>query len=161
MNLFRLHLLLGLLIALSAAGSYSEAGEDLRMQAAMRLVDQLGLTQRYLEFADAAVQASMAEQKLCRAEAQVCLEVIQEFFDEEVLQSREELTVNLAQVYAGHYSAQELEAIVRFFESPAGAAWLDKATAVEASLDEIGYEWANLVRARVLEVSQEAFKNLK
>jgi hypothetical protein len=160
MNKPCLCLLLNLLIILSAAGGYPEAGEAEKIRSAARLVDRLGITQRYLEVADSAVQASMAEQQLCRADLQVCLEVIKEFFDEEVLQSREELAANLAEVYAAAYSEQELEEILRFFESPSGQAWLEKGQTVEASLDEIGYEWANQLRDRVLQMSQEAFKKL-
>ena len=61
----------------------------------------------------------------------------------------------LAEIYAGHFSENELREIVLFFNSSAGSAWLDKGPMLETEGEQIGLEWGQLLMQRVLKRFEE------
>ena len=80
---------------------------------------------------------------------------LRKIFREEVLLGKEELKLMLAEIYAAHFSENELRQIVIFFNSPAGAAWLEKRPSLETESEQIGLEWGQLLMQRVLKRFEE------
>jgi hypothetical protein len=69
---------------------------------------------------------------------------------EEFMASEEELKWNLAEIYTKYFSEAELLDIVRFFDSPAGKAWLENSAPILTEGEQVGHEWAKILTERVL-----------
>jgi hypothetical protein len=75
---------------------------------------------------------------------------LKKIFIDEVNSGEDELKWMLAEIYAAQFSQAELEAILFFFNSQAGNAWLDKKLLIQTESEQIGLEWGRLLTQRVL-----------
>ena len=67
----------------------------------------------------------------------------------------EELKLMLAEIYAAHFSENELREIVNFFNTSSGKAWLEKQPILETEAEQIGLEWAQLLTQKTLKKFEE------
>jgi len=125
-------------------------GEKEQLAMAAVLVEKSHLPEMFVDLAEASVESYYERYDNPAAANQTTDNPLRRIFKEEVSLGKEELKLMLAEIYATHFSENELRGIVIFFNSSAGSAWLEKRPMLEIESEQIGLEWGQLLTHRVL-----------
>ncbi len=125
-------------------------GENEQLEMAAVLVENQRLPEMFVELAEAFMETYFERYDTPAAATPTAENPLRKIFKEEVRLGEEELRLMLAEIYAAHFSENELKEIVNFFNAPAGRAWLEKRPLLETEGEKIGLEWSQLLTQRVL-----------
>ena len=130
--------------------SQAQGGDEEQLALAAVLVDKTRRTEMFATLAESFMETYFERYDNPAAENPAAGNPLRKIFREEVILGKEELKMMLAEIYAAHFSENELREIVLFFNSPAGTAWLEKHPMLETEGEQIGLEWGQLLMQRVL-----------
>ncbi len=118
---------------------------------AFRLVEQTNMSDMFVELAQTFMQPYFENYEDTEATDLSQPNRLREVFENEVRMGEDELKWMLAGIYARHFTENELREIVNFFDSPAGAAWLQKRLLIQTESEQLGLEWGKMVTERVFQ----------
>ena len=128
----------------------AHGGEKEQLAMAVVLVEKSRLPERFVDLAEAFMETYFERYDKPLAENPADGNPLRKIFLEEVSLGEEELNLMLAEIYAAHFSENELREIVNFFNTSAGRAWLEKQPILETEAEQIGLEWAQLLTQKTL-----------
>jgi predicted nucleotidyltransferase len=134
----------------------ARGGETERLAMAVVLVENSRLPQRFVDLAEAFMETYFERYDKPLAENPAEGNPFRKIFLDEVRLGEEELKLMLAEIYAAHFSENELREIVNFFNTPSGKAWLEKRPILETEAEQIGLEWGQLLTQKVLKKFEAA-----
>ena len=129
---------------------HARGGDEEQLALAAVLVDKTQRTEMFAALAESFMDTYFERYDNPGAENPAAENPLRKIFQEEVILGKEELRLMLAEIFAAHFSENELRQIVIFFNSPAGAAWLEKRPLLETESEQVGLEWGQLLMQRVL-----------
>lgn len=141
-----LSIISGIILTVPAFGDEKE-----HMELAFTLVEQTNMSVLFVELAETFMQPYFEKHDNPEATDLSQPNPLRAVFEEEVRLGQDELKWMLAGIYAKHFSEDELREIVRFFDSPPGAAWLDKRLYIQSESEQLGLEWGKLLTQRVFQ----------
>ena len=127
----------------------AHGGENDRLDLANKIVAKTNMAKEFVDMAEAFMDADFERYEAPGAKNSADANSLKKIFEDEVSSGIEELTSMLAEIYAAHFSENELQQILSFFDSPAGAAWLDKNLIIQTEVEQVGLEWGQLLGRRV------------
>jgi hypothetical protein len=133
----------------------AHGGDQERLTLAAALVEKTSRAEMFAALAENFMETYFERYDNPAAQNPAAGNPLRKIFQEEVTLGKEELKQMLAEIYAGHFSENELREIVLFFNSSAGTAWLDKRPMLETEGEQIGLEWGQLLMQRVLKRFEE------
>ena len=136
----------GIILIVPAFGDEKE-----HMELAYTLVEQTNMSVMFVELAETFMQPYFEKHDNPEATDLSKPNQLRTVFEEEVRLGQDELKWMLAGIYAKHFTEHELMEIVSFFDSPAGAAWLDKRLFIQTESEQLGLEWGKLLTQRVFQ----------
>ena len=125
--------------------------EEKQLKLAFTLVEQTNMSDMFVELAETFMQPYFEKYEDPESTDLSRPNRLKEAFHNEVRMGKDELKWMLAGIYAKHFTENELSEIVQFFDSPAGAAWLDKRLMVQTDSEQLGLEWGKMVTQRVFQ----------
>ena len=125
--------------------------EQEQMELAFTLVEQTNMSIMFVEMAETFMQPYFEDHENPEELDLAKPSRLRAVFQEEVRMGQDELKWALAGIYAKHFTENELRDIVRFFDSPTGAAWLDKRLLIQTDSEQLGLEWGKLLTKRVFQ----------
>jgi hypothetical protein len=128
----------------------AHGGEKERLAMAVALVEKTRLSERFVDLAAAFMETYFERYDKPLEQNPVAANPFRKIFIEEVGLGEEELKLMLAEMYAAHFSENELREIVNFFNTSSGKAWLEKQPILETEAEQIGLEWGQLLTQKVL-----------
>lgn len=128
-----------------------------RLELALKLVEKTNMAQMFVDLAGSSMEAYFESFENPDAADSVHANPFKKIFEEEVNLGQEELAWMLAEIYAAHFTENELEKILDFFNSPPGKAWLDKKLIIQTEGEQIGLEWSQLLTQRVLKKFKDKY----
>ena len=131
-------------------------GEREQLAMAVALVEKSHLPERFVDLAEAFMETYFERYDKPLAENPAAGNPFRRIFLEEVSLGEEELKLMLAEIYAAHFSENELREIVDFFNTSSGKAWLEKQPVLETEAEQIGLEWGQLLTQKVLKKFEAA-----
>jgi hypothetical protein len=131
-------------------------GERDQLAMAVVLVEKSHLPERFVDLAEAFMETYFERYDKPLAENPAAGNPFRRIFLEEVSLGEEELKLMLAEIYAAHFSENELREIVDFFNTSSGKAWLEKQPVLETEAEQIGLEWGQLLTQKVLKKFEAA-----
>ena len=137
-----------ILVVLVPWQAHGDEKEQLAM--AVDLVEKSRLPERFVDLAEAYMETYFERYDKPHAENPADGNPFRKIFIEEVGLGEEELKLMLAEIYAAHFSENELKEIVNFFNTSSGKAWLEKQPILETEAEQIGLEWTQLLTQKVL-----------
>ncbi len=136
----------GIILTVPAFGDEKE-----HMDLAFTLVEQTNMSVMFVELAETFMQPYFEEHENPEATDLSEPNQLRAAFNEEVRLGQDELKWMLAGIYAKYFTEDELREIVSFFDSPPGAAWLDKRLFIQTESEQLGLEWGKLLTQRVFQ----------
>ena len=127
-----------------------------RLAMALVLVEKSRLPERFVDLSEAFMETYFERYDKPVAENPADGNPLRKIFLEEVSLGEEELKLMLAEIYAAHFSENELREIVDFFNTSSGKAWLEKQPVLETEAEQIGLEWGQLLTQKVLKKFEAA-----
>ena len=128
----------------------AHCGENSRLELAFKLVEKTNMSKMFVDLAETSMEAYFERFETPGAEEPALANPLKKIFEDEVNLGHEELAWMLAEIYAAHFTENELGDILAFFDSPAGRAWLDKKLIIQTEGEQVGLEWGQLLTRRVL-----------
>ncbi|MBE9543677.1 MAG: DUF2059 domain-containing protein [Proteobacteria bacterium] len=128
----------------------AHGGEKEQLEMAAMLVEKSHLPEMFVDLAEAFMETYFERYDKLAAQDPAAGNPLRKIFIEEVSLGEEELKLMLAEIYAAHFSENELRETLIFFNSSAGRAWLEKRPMLETESEQIGLEWGQLLTRRVL-----------
>ncbi len=125
--------------------------EEKQLELAFTLVEQTNMSNMFVELAETFMQPYFENDENPDSPDLSKTNRFRAAFENEVRMGEGELKWMLAGIYAKHFTENELREIVNFFDSPAGAAWLDKRLFIQTESEQLGLEWGKLVTQRVFQ----------
>ena len=125
--------------------------EEEQLELAFTLVEQTNMPDMFVELAETFMQPYFEKYENPESTDLSRPNRVKEAFHNEVRMGKEELQWMLAGIYAKYFTENELREIVSFFNSPAGAAWLDYRLLIKTESEQIGLEWGKMVTQRVFQ----------
>jgi hypothetical protein len=125
-------------------------GEKERLAMAVVLVEKSRLPERFVDLTEAFMETYFERYDKPLAENPAEGNPLRKIFLKEVSLGEEELKLMLAEIFAAHFSENELKEIVDFFNTSSGRAWLEKQPILETEAEQIGLEWGQLLTQKVL-----------
>ena len=125
--------------------------EEKQLELAFTLVEQTNMSDMFVELAEAFMQPYFEKYEDPESTDLSRPNRLKEAFHSEVRMGKDELKWMLAGIYAKHFTENELREIVQFFDSPAGAAWLDNHLMIQTESEQLGLEWGKMVTQRVFQ----------
>jgi len=135
----------------------ANGGENDRLDLANKIVAKTNMSKMFVDMAEAFMDADFERYEAPGAKDPADANSLKKIFEDEVSSGIEELTSMLAEIYAAHFSENELRQILSFFDSPAGAAWLDKNLIIQTEAEQVGLEWGQLLGRRVWKKFEEKY----
>jgi hypothetical protein len=129
---------------------HAQGSDEEQLALAAVLVDKTQQTEMFAALAESLMDTYFERYDNPGAQNPAAENPLRKIFQEEVSLGKEELRQMLAEIFAAHFSENQLRQIVIFFNSPAGAAWLEKRPLLETESEQIGLEWGQLLMQRVL-----------
>ena len=129
---------------------HAHGGEKEQLEMAAMLVEKSRLQEMFVDLAEAFMETYFERYDKLAAQDPATGNPLRKIFIEEVSLGEEELKLMLAEIYAAHFSENELRETLIFFNSSAGRAWLEKRPMLETESEQIGLEWGQLLTRRVL-----------
>ena len=127
----------------------AHAGENDRLDLANKIVAKTNMSNMFVDMAEAFMDTYFEGYETPGAKDPADANSLKKIFEDEVGSGVEELNSMLAEIYAAYFSESELREILSFFDSPAGAAWLDKNLIIQTEAEQVGLEWGQLLSRRV------------
>jgi len=124
--------------------------DNQKLALAYSLVEKTKISEMFIDLAESFMQNYFERYEKPGVENQMEANPLKKIFNDEVELGEDELKWMLAEIYATHFTEDELKRIVIFFDSPAGKAWLDRRLMVETEGEQVGLEWGRLLTQRVL-----------
>jgi hypothetical protein len=128
----------------------AHGGENDRLDLANKIVAKTNISKMFVDMAAGFMDSYFERDEDPGTKNPADANPLKKIFEDEVSSGIEELTSMLAEIYATHFSENELREILSFFDSPAGAAWLDKNLIIQTEAEQVGLEWSQLLSRRVL-----------
>jgi len=128
----------------------ADSAEKDRLELAFKLVEKTNMSKIFVDLAEAFMETYFERYETTGADDSANAHALKKIFKDEVNLGQEELAWMLAEIYAAHFTENELEEILAFFDSPAGKAWLDKKIIIQTEGEQVGLEWSQLLTRRVL-----------
>jgi hypothetical protein len=128
----------------------AESAEKDRLELAFKLVEKTNMAKMFVDLAESSMESYFERYENPAAKDPAHANPLKRIFENEVNLGQEELAWMLAEIYAAHFTENELEKILAFFSSPAGQTWLDNKLTIQTEGDQIGLEWGQLLTRRVL-----------
>lgn len=128
----------------------TQADDDQKLALAYSLVEKTKMSKMFVDLAESFMQNHFERYEKPGVENQMNANPLKKVFNNEVAQGEDELKWMLAEIYATHFTENELNRITIFFNSPAGKAWLDRKPIIETEVEQVGLEWGRLLTQRVL-----------
>jgi hypothetical protein len=125
--------------------------EKEHLELAFTLVEQTNMSSMFVELAETFMQPYFENHENPDTPGLLKSNQLRALFEDEVRLGEDELKWMLAGIYAKHFTENELREIVRFFDSPPGAAWLDKRLFIQTESEQLGLEWGKLLTQRVFQ----------
>jgi len=126
------------------------SAEKDRLELAFKLVEKTSMSKMFVDLAETFMETYFERYETPGAKDSEKANALKKIFQDEVNLGQEELAWMLAEIYAAHFTENELEEILAFFDSPAGKAWLDKKIIIQTEGEQVGLEWSQLLTRRVL-----------
>ncbi|MGD8258203.1 MAG: DUF2059 domain-containing protein [Desulfobacterales bacterium] len=128
----------------------TQGDDSQKLALAYSLVEKTNMSKMFVDLAESFMQNYFERYERPGVENQMNANPLQKVFNDEVAQGEDELKWMLAEIYATHFTENELKHITIFFNSPAGKAWLDRRPIIESDGEQLGLEWGRLLTQRVL-----------
>ncbi len=128
----------------------ARGGENDRLDLANKIVAKTNMSKMFVDMAAGFMDADFERNEDSGTKDPTDADPLKKIFEDEVNSGIEELTSMLAEIYAAHFSENELREILSFFDSAAGAAWLDRNLIIQTEAEQVGLEWSQLLSRRVL-----------
>ena len=128
----------------------AHSAEKDRLELAFKLVEKTNMSKMFVDLAESSMEAYFERFETPGAKDPAIANPLKKIFKDEVNLGHEELAWMLAEIYAAHFTENELGEILTFFDSPAGRAWLDKKLIIQTEGEQVGLEWGQLLTRRVL-----------
>ena len=125
-------------------------GEKEQLELAFKLVEQTNQSKMFIDLAAASMETYFERYDKPGVDGSIIDNPLRKIFKDEVRLGEDELKWMLAEIYAAHFTENELRQLLVFFDSPAGKAWLDKRLMLQTDSEQIGLEWGQLLTRRVL-----------
>ena len=129
---------------------HTRGDDNQKLALAYSLVEKTKMSKTFVDLAESFMQNYFERYDKPGFENQSNANPLQKIFKDEVGLGEDELKWMLAEIYATHFTEDELERITVFFNSPAGIAWLDRRHIIETEGEQVGLEWGRLLTQRVL-----------
>jgi len=144
----RVNIIVFIMVVMVAGQTRGDDNQKLAL--AYSLVEKTKISEMFIDLAESFMQNYFERYEKPGVENQMEANPLKKIFNDEVELGEDELKWMLAEIYATHFTEDELKRIVIFFDSPAGKAWLDRRLMVETEGEQVGLEWGRLLTQRVL-----------
>ena len=128
----------------------AHSDEKDQLELAFRLVEKTGMTKTFVDLSEAFMATYFERYDSASEQSPAKSNPLRKIFSDEVYLGEEELKWMLAEIFATHLKENELRAILAFFDSPSGNAWLEKKLLIQTESEQVGLEWGRLLTQRVL-----------
>ena len=128
----------------------AHSDEKDQLELAFRLVEKTSHSKIFVDLSEAFMATYFERYEPAAKQSPVKVNPLRKIFSDEVYLGEDELKWMLAEIYAAHLTEKELRAILAFFDSPSGNAWLDKKLLIQTESEQVGLEWGRLLTQRVL-----------
>ena len=128
----------------------AHSDEKDQLELAFRLVEKTGMTKTFVDLSEAFMATYFERYDSASEQSPVKSNPLRKIFIDEVYLGEEELKWMLAEIFVTHLKENELRAILAFFDSPSGNAWLEKKFLIQTESEQVGLEWGRLLTQRVL-----------
>ena len=128
----------------------THGGEKDQLELACKLVEKTRLSKIFVDLSEAFMETYFERYETTDAKDPVKANPLRKIFSDEVYLGEDELKWMLAEIYAAHFTENELRAILVFFDSTSGHAWLEKKILIQTESEQVGLEWGRLLTQRVL-----------
>ena len=125
-------------------------GEKDQLELAFKLVEKTRLSKIFVDLSEAFMETYFQRYEETSTQDTTKTNPLRKIFQDEVYLGEDELKWMLAEIYAAHFTEKELRAILVFFDSSPGTAWLDKQLLIQTESEQVGLEWGRLLTQRVL-----------
>lgn len=128
----------------------SHSDEKDQLELAFQLVEKTRMSKIFVDLSEAFMMTYFERYDATAEQGPVKSNPLRKIFSDEVYLGEDELKWMLAEIYAVHFNEKELRAILAFFDSPSGNAWLEKKLLIQTESEQVGLEWGRLLTQRVL-----------
>ena len=125
-------------------------GEKEHLELAFKIVEKTHMSKMFVDLSEAFMETYFERYETYGEQDPAKTNPLKKIFKDEVNSGEDELKWMLAEIYAAQFTENELRAILFFFNSPAGIAWLDKKLLILTESEQVGLEWGRLLTQRVL-----------
>lgn len=131
--------------------------EKRRLELAFKIVEKTRISKMFVDLSEAFMESYFESYEPNGEQDSAKANPLKKIFIDEVNLGENELKWMLAEIYATQFTENELKAIIAFFDSPAGNAWLDNKLLIQTESEQVGLEWAHLLTQRVLKKIETRF----
>jgi hypothetical protein len=125
-------------------------GEKEHLELAFKIVEKTHMSKMFVDLSESFMETYFESSETYGEQDPAKTNNLRQIFRDEVNSGEDELKWMLAEIYADQFTENELRAILVFFNSPAGIAWLDKKLFIQTESEQVGLEWGRLLTQRVL-----------
>ena len=129
---------------------HARCGEQEQLEMSFKIVEKTQMARMFVDLSESFMEPYFDRSEAIREQDPAKTNNLRQIFRDEVNTGQDELKWMLAEIYAAQFTENELRAILVFFNSPAGIAWLDKKLLIQTESEQVGLEWGRLLTQRVL-----------